>query len=49
MRQRRNACGQVYVDGATGAALAETGLDATSVDAKVGCVEPRIRLTQCAW
>jgi len=35
----RNACGQVYLNAGDGAALAETGLDAASVGAKVGCVE----------
>jgi hypothetical protein len=34
----RNACGQVYLDAGDGAPLAETGLDAASVDAKTGCV-----------
>jgi hypothetical protein len=34
----RNACGQVYLNAGDGAALAETGLDAASVDAKTGCV-----------
>jgi hypothetical protein len=34
----RNACGQVYLNAGDGSALAETGLDATSVDAKVGCL-----------
>ena len=34
----RNACGQVYLNPGDGAALAETGLDAASVDAKTGCV-----------
>jgi hypothetical protein len=34
----RNACGQVYLNAGDGVALAETGLDATSVDAKTGCV-----------
>jgi len=34
----RNACGQVYLNAGDGAALAETGLDAASVDARTGCV-----------